>query len=127
MVFWKKSCHQWFPGYAYLLDWLRAEYRGGELLWALESGRPVFEMHHGHFLAMWTWCWLLNFSFGFCFCLFVFKDFIYERYTERGTDIGRERSKLLTGNPIRDSIPPGLGFRPEPKVDAQLLGHSGVP
>ena len=45
---------------------------------------------------------------------------------ERERDIGRERSRLLTGSPMRDSIL-GLGSRPEPKADAQPLSHSGIP
>ena len=48
------------------------------------------------------------------------------RDTERGRDIGRGRSGLLTRSPMRDSIP-GQGVRPEPKADAQPLSHSGVP
>ena len=45
---------------------------------------------------------------------------------KRGRDIGRERSRLPAGNLMQDSIP-GLGSRPEPKADAQLLSHPGVP
>ena len=58
----------------------------------------------------------------------VFKDFIYlfMRDTERGRDTGRGRSRLHAGSPMRDSIP-GPGSRPEPKADAQLLSHPGVP
>ena len=38
---------------------------------------------------------------------FVFKDCIYlfMRDLERGRDPGRERSRLLAGSPMRDSIP----------------------
>ena len=45
---------------------------------------------------------------------------------ERGRDTGRERSRLLTESLMRDSIP-GLGSHPEPKADAQLLSHPGIP
>ena len=31
--------------------------------------------------------------------------FIYERHRERGRDIGRGRSRLHAGSPMRDSIP----------------------
>ena len=48
------------------------------------------------------------------------------RDTERGKDIDRGRSRLLTGNPMWDSIP-DPGSHPEPKADAQLLNHPGVP
>ena len=34
---------------------------------------------------------------------------IHERQTERGRDTGRERSRLLTGSPMRDRAPnPGI-------------------
>ena len=52
--------------------------------------------------------------------------FIHERQRERGRDIGRERSRLLTESPMQDSIP-GPGSCPEPKADAQPLSHSVVP
>ena len=48
------------------------------------------------------------------------------RDTQRGRDIGRGRSRLLTGILMWDSVPK-LGYRPEPKADAQLLSHSVVP
>ena len=48
------------------------------------------------------------------------------RDTERGRDIGRGRSRLLTGSPIWDSIPE-LGSHPEPKADTQPLSYPGVP
>ena len=46
------------------------------------------------------------------------------RDTERGRDRGR--SRVLSGSPMWDLIP-GLGSRPEPKADTQLLSHPGVP
>ena len=46
------------------------------------------------------------------------------RDTERGRDIGRERSRLPVGSPMQDLIP---GSQPEPKADTQPLGHLGVP
>ena len=45
---------------------------------------------------------------------------------ERGKDIGRGRSRLLTGSLIWDSIPE-MGSCPEPKADAQPLSYPGVP
>ena len=48
------------------------------------------------------------------------------RDIERGRDIGRGRSRLLTGSLMWDSIP-GPGSHPEPKADAQPLSHPGVP
>ena len=41
-----------------------------------------------------------------------------------GRDTGRERSRLHAGSPMRASIP---GSHPEPKADAQLPSHPGVP
>ena len=50
------------------------------------------------------------------------------RDTERGRDTGRGRSRLPVWSPMWDLIPrPQLGSRPEPKADAQLLSHPGVP
>ena len=50
------------------------------------------------------------------------------RDTERGRDISRGRSRLPTGSLMWDSIPAfwdhDLSQR---QVDAQLLGHPGVP
>ena len=50
--------------------------------------------------------------------------FIHLRHTERG----RERSRLLAGNPVLDqeSIQ-DLESYPEPKADPQLLSHPGIP
>ena len=45
---------------------------------------------------------------------------------ERGRDIGRGRSRLLTGSLMWDSIP-GPGSHPEPKADAQPLSLPGAP
>ena len=43
------------------------------------------------------------------FYFYVLKDFIYsfihERHRERGRDLGRGRSRLLTGSPMWDSTP----------------------
>ena len=45
--------------------------------------------------------------------------------TERERDISRGRSRLHAGSPMWD---PGTPVsRPEPKADAQLLSHPGVP
>ena len=61
---------------------------------------------------------------------FFFKIFIYllMRDTQRGRDIGRERSRLLTGSPMQDSIPElwdhALSWR---QADAQPLSHPGIP
>ena len=49
-----------------------------------------------------------------------------DTHTERGGDIGRGRSRLLTRSPIWDSIP-GPESRPEPKAVAQPLSHPGIP
>ena len=51
---------------------------------------------------------------------------IHERHTDRGRDVGRRRSRLPVGSAMRDSIP-RLGSGPEPKANAQLLSHPGVP
>ena len=56
-----------------------------------------------------------------------FKDFIYLfiRNTERGKDTEGEAGSLKgarCGTPSPDP-----GSRPEPKADAQLLSHPGVP
>ena len=48
------------------------------------------------------------------------------RDTERDRNLGRGRSRLYAGSPMWDSIPK-LGSCPEPKTDAQPLGHPGVP
>ena len=48
------------------------------------------------------------------------------RDTQRGRDTGRERNRLLTWNPMWDSIP-GRGLHPEPNADVQPLSHPGVP
>ena len=48
------------------------------------------------------------------------------RDTERGRDIDRGRSRLLTGSLMWDMIP-GPGSHPEPKTDAQQLSHPGIP
>ena len=66
--------------------------------------------------------WGLDFFFFF---LRVYL-FIHERHTERGSDIGGGRSRLLTGSPMRDSSP-GVGSHPEPKADAQPVNHTGAP
>ena len=44
------------------------------------------------------------------------------RDTERGRDIGTERSRLLAGSPMWKLIPPP-GSHPELKAEAQLLSH----
>ena len=41
----------------------------------------------------------------FSFLFLWFYLLIHERHTERSTNIGRGRSRLLTGSPMRDSIP----------------------
>ena len=49
------------------------------------------------------------------------------RDTERGRDTVRERSRLLAGSPMWDSIPGTSGSCPEPKAGAQPLSHPGIP
>ena len=44
--------------------------------------------------------------------------YLFLRHTQRGRDIGRGRSRLLEGSPMRDSIP-GLGSCSELKADTQ--------
>ena len=56
-----------------------------------------------------------------------FKDFIHERHTERGRDIGRGRTRLPVGSPNAGLNPGAPGSRPEPKADAQPLSHPGTP
>ena len=51
--------------------------------------------------------------------------FIHERDRERGRDRGR--SKLPAGEPNVRLDPGTLGSQPEPKADAQPLGHPGIP
>ena len=46
------------------------------------------------------------------------------RDRERGTDVGRGRSRLPAGCPMWDWIPT-WGSCPEPKADTQLLSHPG--
>ena len=50
------------------------------------------------------------------------------RGTQRGRDIGRERSRLHAGSPMWDSI---LGLqdhaRPGLKAGTQVLSHPGIP
>ena len=60
--------------------------------------------------------------------LFIFKDFIYlfMSDTQRDRDIGRGRSKLLSGSLMQDSIIEP-GSHPELKADTQPLSHPGVP
>ena len=62
--------------------------------------------------------WLLSLS------LIFKKDFIYlfMRYTERGWDTGRGRSRLSAG-----LHPRTLGSCPESKADTQPLSHTGAP
>ena len=45
-----------------------------------------------------------SFTVYFCWFLLRFYLFIHKRHTERGRDISRERSRLLIGSPMRDSI-----------------------
>ena len=45
----------------------------------------------------------------------------------RGRDIGRGRSRLPVGSLITELDPSTLESHPEPKADAQLLSHPGVP
>ena len=45
---------------------------------------------------------------------------------EKEAETGRGRSRLLAGSPMWDSIPTA-GSDPEPKTDAQLVSHPGVP
>lgn len=54
------------------------------------------------------------------------KDFIYSRGTERQ----RHRQREKQAPPREPNVglnPEALGSRPEPKADAQLLSHPGVP
>ena len=54
--------------------------------------------------------------------------FIHERQREEGRDTGRGESRLLAGSlPDVGLDPRTPGSRPEPKADAQLLSHPGVP
>ena len=53
--------------------------------------------------------------------------FIHGRHTERGRDIGRGRSRLLTGGPVQNSIPGPPGSHSQPKADTQSRSHPGVP
>ena len=46
---------------------------------------------------------------------------------ERGRDIDRGRSRLLTGSQDVGLDPRTPGSHPEPKADAQLLSHPGIP
>ena len=50
--------------------------------------------------------------------------YLFMRDTER--ERGRERSRLLAGSPMWDSIL-GLGSHPEPKGDAEPLSHPRIP
>ena len=50
------------------------------------------------------WATQLPLLYSFSSLLKRFYLFIHERYTERGTDIGRGKSRLPTGSPMRDSI-----------------------
>ena len=59
-----------------------------------------------------------------------FKDFIYLFMRNRGgggRDVGRGRSWLHAGKPDVGVDPRTAGSCPEPKADAQLLSHPGVP
>ena len=56
---------------------------------------------------------------------FFFKVFIYLFMRDR--DIGRGRSRLPTGSPMRDSDPETPGSCPETKADVQPLSHLGIP
>ena len=49
------------------------------------------------------------------------------RDTERGRDIGRGRGRFSGGSLMPDLVPGPQGSQPEPKADAQLLNHPGVP
>ena len=50
------------------------------------------------------------------------------RDTQRGRDTGRERNRLPARSPMWDRSPdPIPGSRSEPKADAQLLSHPGIP
>ena len=49
-----------------------------------------------------------------------------ERQTDTDTDTDRGRSILLAGSLMWDSIPEP-GSHPEPKAEAQLLSHPGIP
>ena len=57
----------------------------------------------------------------------MLKYFIYlfMKDTERGSDIGRGRSRLPMGSTVQD--PRILGSPPELKADAQPLSHPGAP
>ena len=44
----------------------------------------------------------------------------------RGRDIGRGRSRFPAGEPDVGLDPRTPGSRPEPKADAQSLGHPGA-
>ena len=47
--------------------------------------------------------------------------------TERGRDTGRGRSRLPHGKPDARLDPRTPGSHPEPKADAQVLSHRGLP
>ena len=58
-----------------------------------------------------------NCMFGFFLRIYLFM---------RGRDIGRGRSRLHGGSPVRDAIPDPR-ISPEPKADSQPLSHPGAP
>ena len=49
------------------------------------------------------------------------------RDRKRGRDTGRGRNRLPAGEPSAGLDPRTPGSHPEPKADAQLLSHSGIP
>ena len=49
------------------------------------------------------------------------------RDIESGRDIGRGRSRIPAGRPMRGTPPEDPGVSREPKADAQPLSHPGAP
>ena len=50
-----------------------------------------------------------------------------DTHRERGRDKGRGRSRLHCREPDVGLDPGTPGSRPEPRADAQLLSHPGIP